>query len=269
MYAAVDIGGTKTLIATFTPEGTVVEQLKFPTPNNFKDFLLELEENVEKLSTKSFIAGAVGMPGSLDRAAGVSKSAGGNLTWKNTPIVAELSKIFNCPFTAENDANTAGLGEAVLVKDAYRKVLYITISTGIGGVYVLDGSIDQNTIDAEIGHMIIKSGSGYKTWEKLSSGKTLVETYGKRASEIDDDAIWEKFTENIAVGIINVCASLTPDLIIIGGGAGANLSKFKAPLLSWIERIAPAAIQVPPIIVASRPEEAVIYGCYELAKRLS
>lgn len=266
MYAAVDIGGTKTLVAVFNTEGEVVEEIKFPTPNEYPLFISEMATNVAKLSTTEFSAGAVGMPGAVDRLTGVSISAGGNLTWQHSPIAEDFSKLFGCKIIVENDANLAGLSEAVLVKDRYNQVLYITISTGIGGVYVIGGKIDMNTINAEVGHMIFKEDGVYKTWEALSSGKTLVARYGKKASEIDDPKVWSEFTENIAVGIINICAVLTPDVVIIGGGAGANLPKFQAQLDEWIQNITPKAIKVPAIQVAARPDEAVIYGCYELAK---
>lgn len=266
MYIGIDIGGTKTLLAAFNENGVLLETKKFPTAKEYNQFLRDLAENVDLLTTRDFVAGAIGMPGTLDRSTGVSIWSGGNLTWKNSPIADDVSKIAGCRILVENDANLAGLSEARLLKDKYRQALYITISTGIGGVYIIDGVIDINTVNAEIGHMLFKDGISYSTWEALASGKALVAKYGQRASEIEDPAIWEEYTENVAVGIINVCASLTPDVIIIGGGAGANLPKFKAPLDKWIHSICPSAIKVPPIQVAERPEEAVIYGCYELAK---
>lgn len=266
MYIAIDIGGTKTLLATFDQAGQLLETHKFPTPTSYEAFIKDLADNVALLSTSNFTAGAIGMPGTIDRSTGVSVWSGGNLTWKNNSIADDISKITNCKILLENDANLAGLSEARLLKNMHRQALYITISTGIGGVYIIDGNIDTNTINAEIGHMIFKEDGAYKSWETLSSGKAFLTKYEKRASEVDDPQIWTEFTEDIAIGIINVCASLTPDVIIIGGGAGANLPKFQAPLEKWIQDIAPNAIKVPPIRVAQRPEEAVIYGCYELAK---
>jgi glucokinase len=60
---------------------------------------------------------------------------------------------------------------------------------------------------------------------------------------------------------------LTPEVIIIGGGVGASLHKFKGYLDNWLKALTPVAITVPPILEAQHPEEAVIYGCYELAKQ--
>jgi predicted NBD/HSP70 family sugar kinase len=51
MYLGIDIGGTKTLIATLTNEGVITEELKFPTPKNYDEFLKELEANLDNIKT--------------------------------------------------------------------------------------------------------------------------------------------------------------------------------------------------------------------------
>ncbi|MES2970957.1 MAG: ROK family protein [Patescibacteria group bacterium] len=266
---AVDIGGTKTLVAVFTPEGEVVESQKFRTPQVYEEFKQELAANVAKLSTNNFLGGAIGMPGQVDRALGISISAGPNLQWSNSPLAADLQSLINAPAAIENDANLAGLSEALLVKETYRKTLYITLSTGIGGGYVIDGLLDLNTLDAEVGHMIFERDGTFRTWESFASGKAIVAKYGKRASEIEDTTIWEEISLNIAIGIINVSAVLTPDVIIIGGGVGAHLEKFINPLNKKLAELKPGSLKLPAVIQAGRPEEAVIYGCYELAKQQS
>lgn len=267
MYLTIDIGGTKILFTVFTPDGTAQESIKVPTPHDFEEFSSTLSENIKKLSSQAFDYCVIGMPGLIDRENGVFMG-GGNLTWKNVPLAETVSNIINCPVSLENDANLAGLSEAILVRDTYKTALYITISTGIGGGFIVDGRIEPALADAEIGKIIFRTSDGtYKTWEHISSGKTLSETYGMRASDIDDLEIWHTFTENIAAGIINVSTTYTPEVIIIGGGAGSNLEKFREPLLSWIEQLRPNSVTVPPIILAQRPEEAVVYGALELARQ--
>src|SRR5438132_798696 len=97
MYVAVDIGGTKTLIAVFDPKGKIVEQVKFPTPVKYDDFLIELSNNVANLSTKDFAYGCSAVPGKVDRKHGLGL-AYGNLLWGQERIQADLEKIFDCPF---------------------------------------------------------------------------------------------------------------------------------------------------------------------------
>lgn len=269
MYLGIDIGGTKTLVASFDGHGQLTEKVRFSSPQDYQSFSRELKASVATLSAKDFKYCGVGMPGLVDRETGRSKWAGGNLAWESCPLGDDVSAIVGCPVAVENDANLAGLSEAKLVQDRYPTALYITISTGIGGVFVVDGAIDPSTADAEIGHMIYPSGNGHQTWEQLTSGKAIVDKYGRRADEINDPETWEAVSEQIAVGLINLSAVLTPKAIILGGGVGGNLHRFKAYLDESLERLTPAAVTVPPILEAQHPDEAVLYGCYELAKQRS
>lgn len=269
MYLAVDIGGTKTLVATFDEQGQLQEKIKFATSNDFSIFLEDFKNRLVGLQSKEFDYCGVGMPGVIDRERGVSRWGGGNLGWpKDNPLAEQISAITNCKVIVENDANAAGLSEAVLIRDKYRTALYLTISTGIGGVYIVDGAIDHNMVDAEVGHMIFKNENGYHTWEQLASGKAIVAKYGQRADEISDPAIWKAATEPLAVGLINLSAALTPEVIILGGGVGANLNRFQPYLDEWLDQLRPpTAVHVPNIVQAKRAEEAVLYGCYELARQ--
>jgi len=268
MYLGIDIGGTKTLIAAFDENGQLTEEVKFPSPPQYEDFLEAVRTNVASFKTHEFKMGAIGMPGSQDRERGISLWSGGNLQWGQRPVAKDLSEVVGCKLLIENDANLAGLGEAILVKDKYHRALYVTVSTGIGGVIVNGGYIEQPTINAEIGHMIYKQPDGsYLTWEQLASGKAIVEKFGQRADEIEDPEIWKAATEPLAAGIINCCMALTPDVVILGGGAGAQLHRYQQYLDAWIESLHPQSIPMPPIIEARRPEEAVVYGAYDLVRQ--
>lgn len=266
MYGAVDIGGTKTLVAVFGKTGEVVEQIKFPTPKDYEQFKIELTTNVAKLSTKDFQRTVVAMPGLVNRKKGIG-IAFGNLAWEMVPLQHDLEKIFHAPVIVENDAKLAALSESLLIAKDYRKALYITISTGIGGGYIIDGKIDPDFEDIEPGHMLLEHGDKLMRWEKFASGKAVYEKYGIRFSDIDDPKLWYVISRNIAVGLINLIAALTPEVIIIGGGAGAHLDKFKDRLTEHLKIYENPLVQIPPILKAQRAEEAVIYGCYEFARQ--
>lgn len=265
MYLAIDIGGTKTLVAVFDASGAVAKQVKFPTPEDYETFIQALGEHVKELGVEDFRAAGIAIPGKVDRKNGVG-IAFGNLTWRNVPIQADCEKIINAPIVIENDANLAGLSEAILLKDKYKKVFYITISTGIGGIYVVNGKIDENTQDAEVGHMLLEYRGESVIWEKFASGKAIFEKYGKKAVEIDDPEAWEEISRNIAIGLYACIASYTPEAIVIGGGVGAHLDRFKSYLDAALKKYENPIVTLPPVLQAQRPEEAVIYGCYELAK---
>ena len=92
--------------------------------------------------------------------------------------------------------------------------------------------------------------------------------HGKLASEIDesDTAAWYTISRNIAIGLIDVVATLTPDVIIFGGGVGAHFDKFKDRLLEELKIYENPLLTLPDLVKATHPEEAVVYGCYEMAK---
>lgn len=265
MFVAVDIGGTKTLVAAFTEAGEITEERRFATPQDYAAFITELANEVAKLTTREFKHGVVAVPGRLDRQTGVG-IAFGRLPWENVPIGVDVAKIFGCPVQIENDANLAALSEANLLKHKYHKVFYITVSTGIGGGYVINGILDPDTIDAEIGAQIMEHEGKLMKWESFASGKAIVSKYGKRASDITDPHAWKAIAKNLSLGIYNVIRTYTPEVIVIGGGVGGHLDKFRDFLEKQLQDYNPD-LQIPPINEAQRPTQAVIYGCFELAKQ--
>ena len=193
----------------------------------------------------------------------------GNLEWTNLPLQADLEKIFKSPVHLENDAKLAALSEAILLKDQYSRVLYVTISTGIGAGFILDGKIDPRFEDMEAGQMLLEHNGHLKDWEDFGSGRAFYEKFGKYVSDAadDDHQAWYWFARNIAIGLLNLCAILGPEVIVIGGGAGAHLEKFKDRLDEQLKIYENPMFTVPPIIKAQNAEQAVIYGCYEYAKQ--
>jgi len=268
MYLGIDIGATKTLLATFTNKGDIKERIKFLTPKNYAKFKIELSDNVAKLSTNTFTGCCVGVPGRLDRKQGIG-IAMGNLPWEDVPIKKDVQALLtNCPVSLENDAKLAGLSEAVLVKDTYQRVVYATISTGIGIGVIVNQEIEPNLLDAEPGKMPLEHNGKMMAWESFASGKAIVKRYGKKASEITDPTTWKHIAEDIAIGLIDVIAMVQPQVIVLGGGVSTHFDHFGLFLKQALQAYEVPLIPIPAIIPASRPEEAVIYGCYELAKRL-
>ena len=185
MIIAVDIGGTKTLVAAANLDGTIVNELRFETPQEYPVFLDALADNIAKVTTQEFEIITVAVPGLLDRAEGVVKRLG-NLPWIDKPIANDISERFeHADVLIENDANLAGLSEAHELGDLNQKVLYFTFSTGIGTGFIENGVLDPTLLDAEGGQIFVNG----KVWETIASGKAIVAKYGKRASEIEDPAI--------------------------------------------------------------------------------
>lgn len=269
MFVAVDIGGTKTLVAVYDRGGKIIEQIKFPTPTEYEEFKSELAKVVEGLTTKDFTRVVVAVPGLLNRKTGVAL-AFGNILWQPpVPIQADAEAIFNCPVMIENDTKLAGLSEALLLGTKFNRILYVTISTGISSAYIVSGRIDPNTQDAETGQILLEHDGKLMDWEDFGSGRAFQAKFGKRVSDTDadDTAAWHWLARNIAIGLVALIATLTPEVLVIGGGVGAHLDKFKDRLDEQMRIFENPMLPIPPILKAQRAEEAVIYGCYEYAKQ--
>ena len=264
MYLGIDIGGTKTIVASLDDNGVIQESFRFPTPQRYPDFLKELADTVDKLATKSFTAAGVGVPSKIDRAHGIA-IAGGRLPWKNVPVQKDIEALVHCPTIIDNDANLAGLSEAMLLKE-FRKVLYITISTGIGTGYIVDQQIDPSMADSEGGEMLLEHSGKLEQWQDFASGQAIVRRFGKRASEITDNHTWRTIAHDVSLGIIDLVAVIQPDIIVLGGGVGAHYDKFKSFLDEYLKTYETPLLTIPPIRQAVRPELAVVYGGFDLAK---
>lgn len=267
MYLGIDIGGTKTLLACLDNDGVIRESLKFPTPKAYPEFVTELASNVAKLSTNEFTACGVGVPGKIDREDGIGLAMG-NLPWKNVPVADDVKRIIHCPVVVENDAKLAGLSEAMLLKDKYDRVVYVTISTGIGVGVVVDQEIEPTLMDAEPGKMPLEHNGKMVAWEDFASGRAIVERYGKQAKDITDQTTWRHIAHDIAIGLIDVIAVVQPQIVVLGGGVSSHFDRFDAFLKEELHRYEMPLIPIPPIQPAARPEQAVVYGCYDLAKKL-
>ncbi|MEM6997700.1 MAG: ROK family protein [Patescibacteria group bacterium] len=263
MKTCVDIGGTKVLVAQVDDEGKIVYSKKEPTPKDYSDFMELLGKMLDKLTLDDSVV-VVGAPGKINREKGeVIKF--GNLPWENAPIKADLKKITGKRVILENDANLAALGEHWSLSEKPEQSLYITVSTGIGTGVVTEGVLDPHHIDSEGGEMLIEHNGKLDTWEHIASGKAIVEKYGVRASELDSETAWHDVCHVLAIGIINLLTVLEPGIIIIGGGVGSHFTKFEHTLLQQLDELKPPLVDIPPIVQASRPEEAVILGCYRLS----
>lgn len=268
MYVGVDIGGTKTLLAVLDEHGVIKQKIKFPTPKTYDNFLLELKHAAANLDPKlsDFRAGAVGIPGNVDRKHGRGISLG-NLSWKNFNIQHDAELILHCPLVIENDAKLAALSEAMLLKNKYDKVAYFTFSTGIGYALVDSGQIDISLGDAAGKTLLLPYKGKLTPWEDFASGRAIVEIFGKRASEIDDPAIWQQISRNIAAGLTQVIAIMDPQVVVIGGSVGTYFDRYSVSLKKELKKYELPMQKTPVIKQAQRPEEAVVYGCYDIAKQ--
>ena len=100
----------------------------------------------------------VGAPGPLDSRTGVVFAPPNLPGWQNTPLGDILRAEFHKPIYIENDANAAALGEYLFgAGQGAHNLVYLTISTGIGGGIITEGKILDGVSGTagELGHMTI------------------------------------------------------------------------------------------------------------------
>lgn len=265
MYLGIDIGGTKTLLASLDDQGQILASRKFPTPQTYGEFLSEFEKEFKELGFQPAYA-AAGFPGFIDRTNGLVISYG-HRNWQNTPVVDDFSKILVCPVVIENDGKLGGLAEAISLIDDYKRVLYLAIGTGIGIAYTANGIIDTNISDGGGHTLMIEHDGMVKPWEDFASGSAIVAQFGKMASELDDPEAWKVIAHNIGLGAIELITTLKPDVIVVGGGVGAHFDKFREQLEVDLKQYESPEVSIPPLFQAKHAEQAVIYGGYHLIKQ--
>lgn len=267
MIIGVDIGGTKTFLVVFAENGKILKEVRFETNRNYEEFLTELKKHADSLETNKAKAACAAIPGLLNRRSGIVENLG-NLPWKDKHIRHDISVALGVKnVLIENDSKLAGLAEGRHIRETYKRVFYLTISTGIGGALVVNGKLSPDVIDMEIGKSPLQVNGVIQDWEEFASGRAFFEKYGKKAVDVDEETIWEEFSHNINLGLGVICAAYQPDVIVFGGGLGQRLSRFKKFLTPYLQaNLHPIVRQPQALLPTHYRGQSVIYGCYEYAK---
>lgn len=272
MYVGIDIGGTKILAASSPTGRKMVRSQKITTPSSVKaavDAMVDLAHEVA--GSKPIASIGVSTPGPLDLARGIITTPP-NLPWHNVEIKRLLEKRLHANVTVQHDCACAGLTEALLgAGRGFHKVLYVTISTGIGTGLIIGGQIYQGTQNIEGGHITIQKDGpecgcgGRGHFEALTSGHAIKRQFGKEAYEIKDARTWDKIAQNIAAGLSSLTAALGPDVIVLGGGVSVHFQRFKKPLEHYMNK--DFRFGIPPVKQAKYVETAPVIGALLLASQ--
>jgi glucokinase len=205
-------------------------------------------------------------PGPLDPKTGVVLNPPNVPCWRNYPLAAEVERVFGVPARVDNDANAAGLAEALWGAGVgYTNVFYATLGTGIGTGIVFDKKIYHGRTGsaAEGGHMTIDyhgprcpcgkcgciealaSGPNIarRAQARLIATSRIVQLAGSleqvRAEHVgqafrEGDAVaTDVLTETahlLTVWLGNIVDLLEPDVMVVGGGVAEMMSSFFAAI---------------------------------------
>lgn len=220
MYIVADIGGTKTRIAAGKDHSTFGTPVIFDTPKAYDDALARITAAAKELTGGKKVSGfAAGVKAVLSDDKRTPVTAPQNILrdWKGKPLAADLEHALGTAVILENDTALVGLGEAVYgAGKGSAIVAYMTVSTGVNGVRVVDGRISRGRV--EIGGQYLQVGDMRKSLEDLVSGAAIAEKYGVHPKDIDKDSpVWEELAKITAFGVHNAILHWSPDIFVLGG----------------------------------------------------
>ncbi len=243
MYrAGIDIGGTQLRAAIFDEDYNIVDIFK--TVNDpAKTGAENMDILLERINASPYpLAGiGIGSPGPLDLKNGLVLNPPNLKGWDNFAIVSYTERKTGLKTWLNNDANVAGYAEALRgAGKGYDSVVFIGISTGLGGSYVYKGELinGAHSNASEFYNMIVNDdtyhhrsanpGSLNETAGGTAMHRIASERYGRETStkELFDrydagDAaareILEFTSESLARGIANIFYTIDPDVYVVGG----------------------------------------------------
>jgi predicted NBD/HSP70 family sugar kinase len=277
-YILFDIGGTKTRVAVSDDLKTLREVKSFKTKGSYKDGLEVVIKTAEELLGKqkpTAIAG--GIRGLLTEDKSGIHNDGVLRGWARKPLKKDLEKHFKTSVYLENDTAMAGLGEATFgAGQGMDIVVYHTISTGVGGVKIEHGTIDESTSGFEPGHQVldidrtILGEEVTPTLENLVSGAGLETRLGMKPYDIpQEDMIWDELAEYLAQGLRNTILYWSPEVIVLGGSMITGDPRIPLEAIrKYTVEILDNFVDCPFITVCDLGDEAGLYGAMAYISRL-
>jgi len=302
---ACDIGGTQIRVATFdAASGEMIQQKRIPTQAPGEKAVDRLLGLIAELWPAEGHVRAVGAaaPGFVDPETGVIYFSPNIPGWEGLPLRGIIEDRFNVPVFVGNDANLAALGEWRFgAGRGYHHVLYLTISTGIGGGVVHNDRLLQGSrgLAAEVGHITVEpngpmcgcgkrghleavaSGTGIANYvaQKLAGGATSYFLKGTHpsakeisAAAFKGDALAIEAIHRAGTYIGHALADflhlLNPSIVIIGGGVSHSGELLFAPMRAAMEErvISTEYIKDLKIVPAQLGDDCGLMGALALAK---
>jgi glucokinase len=263
-YISMDIGGTNIRAARMQADGTFEARSRHPTAGQADEVTAKIHKAIEEVWPDSgeVKAIAIAAPGPLDPFTGIVYRAPNVPGWVNYPLQEKVQSKFNIPVVIGNDANMAAMGEWKYgAGRGHNDVLYLTISTGIGGAAICGGRliVGAHGLATELGHVTVHPdgpvcGCGQRGHlEAMASGPAIANTAKVRLKNNLNSKIWElvegdvtlvtarhvgdaaKAGDDFAIGLLEEAGVyigqtiadylhiFNPSIVILGGGVSINV----------------------------------------------
>ena len=282
---ALEAGGTKMVCAVGDEKGNIFNQISIPTKTP-KETMPQVmayfkKEKVEAVGVGCF--GPVDLNQNSDTYGFITCTP--KLAWKNFDMAGTLERALGCPIGFDTDVNSSVLGEVTFGQARGKRcVVYVTIGTGIGAGILIEGSLLHGMLHPEAGHVLVKKRNDdpYEgicpyhkdCFEGLASGPAIKSRWGKEAAALaDEKRVWELESYYIAQALTGYILTLSPEMIILGGGVMSQAQLFPMirqktlELLNGYIRTEEIEHMENYIVQASLNGNQGIMGCLELARR--
>lgn len=300
---AIDIGGTHLRAAAYAPASLIpLRHRRIPTHAPNEAIFDRLTALIESVWPGEVEAIGIASPGPLDPHNGVIMATPNIQEWRNFPLAARLRERFGVPVFLDNDANLAGLAEWKFgAGRGHHNILYLTISTGIGGGVILEDRLLQghHGLAAELGHVTLDAspsaplcGCGLRGHLEAFSSGTGIENYvaaqlaeGRKsrlsgrpsAKQIAEAAAqgdelgreaYARAGEYLGLGVANYLHIFDPSIVILGGGVSMSGSLLLEPFETSLRKrvFHPRYLERLVIAKAELGDDAGLLGAMTLAR---
>lgn len=242
----VDVGGTRIRVGRISPDGELLDRVIEPVRTDRAGFVAQLMRLIAAMRDDSSVAVGVGIPGRVDGATQQIKSVG-YLDLAGLDLPEMIRREAGLPARIENDAAMALIAEAKARRgDPAGVIAMFTIGTGIGGA-ILQGGLPWygGGVSGQLGHMVVAA-----TGPICNCGRVgCVETFSSgtalggliAAAGLPGDLRAQDLLARAAAGeamsadllaawaaplrraIETLVAVIDPQLVVIGGGLGAEM----------------------------------------------
>lgn len=233
------------------------------TPQVYEEGIALFSEHVRTLAGNQFIEMIMmGLPGILSRDKRTLMNAPNLAQWNGYAIADMIESKLHTSVFLENDAAQVGLGEAVFgAGQGSRIMTYITVSTGVNGVRIVDGAIDHSTFGFEIGDQFLFIDNEPHHLQDLISGVYITKKYGMNPYDLGADSpVWDELARTLAYALNNTIMHWSPDTIVLGGSMfneiGISIDRVRTYLTPLLNRFP----EMPTLVHASLGDFGGLYG---------
>jgi glucokinase len=300
---ALDVGGTHMRIALF-PENSLVpvRQTRVRTYSDGTTGWERILPLIEEMTRNGETVDAIGIavPGSIDPRSGVILTAVNLPEWVGLPIPDLIEEATGIPAFMGNDANLAAIGEWQYgAGQGHQDLIYMTISTGIGGGVISNGHLLEGHLGlaGELGHVTLlpdgplcncgqrghlealSSGSAISAYvaEQLKAGQPSSVQPGADTRAIslaakEGDNLAKKAFERagyyLGLAITNYLLVFNPSIVILGGGVSMTGDLLLDPVRKTVKEsvISEHYLQDLVITQAALGDDAGLYGALAFAR---